>query len=80
MADGELSKRCEGTQILGRVCDMALSRNVEGRLHLTVQGGLSEQHAVETSFPRQTDLLGTTFHAILGRRLDTEIEGLQHVD
>ena len=40
----------------------------------------SRQHAVETPFLMQTDLLGTNFHAILGRRLDTETEGLQHVD
>ena len=30
MAGGELPERCQGTQILGRVCDMALRRNVEG--------------------------------------------------
>ena len=35
-------------------------------IHQTVQGILSEQHAVETPSPRQTDLLGATFHAILG--------------
>ena len=26
-----------------------------------------------------SELLGASFHAILGRRLDTETEGLQHV-
>ena len=57
--------RCERAPILGRICDMALRRNVEGRIHQLVQGRLSEQHAVETPSPRQTDLLGTTFHAIL---------------
>ena len=30
----------------------------------------------ETSSPRQTELLGASFHAFLGRRLDTETEGL----
>ena len=59
---------------------MALRRNVERRIQQTVQGGLSEQHAMETPSPRQTDLLGASFHAILGRRLDTETEGLQRVD
>ena len=44
--------------------DMALRRNVEKRIHQTVQGRQSEQHAVETPSPRQTDLLGATFHAI----------------
>ena len=62
----------------GRICDMALRRNVERRIHQTVQGRLSEQHRVETPSSKQTDL--TTFPAILGRRLDTETEGLQHVD
>ena len=37
-------------------------------------------HAVETSFPRQSELLGASFHAFLGRRLDTETDGLQNVD
>ena len=68
----------ERPQILGRICDMALRRHVERRIYQIVQGGLSEQHAVETPSFRQIDLLGTTFHAILGRRLDTETEGLQH--
>ena len=80
VANGALSECCRGTQVLGRVCDMALRRRVERGLHQTVQGGLPEKHAVETSSSRQTDLLGMTFHAILGRRLDTETEGLQHVD
>ena len=51
LADGELPERCESSQILGRICDMALRRNVERRLHQTVQGGVSEQHAVETPSP-----------------------------
>ena len=65
VADGELSERCERPQILGRICDMALRRNVERRIHQIVQGRPLEQHAVETPSPRQTDLLGTTFHAFL---------------
>ena len=77
LADGELVERCEGSQILGRICDMALRRNVERRIHQTVQRRLSEQHAVETSSPRQTELFGASFRAFLGRRLDTETEGLQ---
>ena len=42
------------TQILGRICDMALRRNVESRIHQTVQGGLTEQHGVQTPSPWQT--------------------------
>ena len=80
LADGELPERCEGSQILGRICDMALRRNVERRIHQTVQRRLSEQHAVETSYARQTELQGASFHAFLGRRLDTETEGLHNVD
>ena len=76
LADGELPERCERPQILGRICDMALRRNVEGRVHQTVQGGLSEQHAAETPSPWQTELLGASFHALSERRLDTETEGL----
>ena len=41
LADGELPERCKGSQILGRICDMALRRNVEIRIHQTVQRGLS---------------------------------------
>ena len=66
LADGELPERCEGSQILRRIGDMALRRNVERRKHQTVQGGLSEQHALETSSPRQTELLGASFHAFFG--------------
>ena len=38
VADGELPERCQGSQILGGICDMALPRNVERRIHPTVQG------------------------------------------
>ena len=44
----------------------ALRRIMERRIHQIVQGGLSQQHAVETSSPRQTELLGASFHAFLG--------------
>ena len=76
LADDELRERCERSQILGRICDMALRRNVERRIHQTVQRGLSEQHAVETPSPRETEQLGASLSAFLGRRLDTETEGL----
>ena len=39
--NGELLERCQGSQILGRICDMALRRIVERRIHQTVQGRLS---------------------------------------
>ena len=42
-----------------------------------VEGGLPQQHEVETSSSRQTKLLGTTFPEVLGRHLDSEAEGLQ---
>ena len=41
LADGKLPERCKGSQILGGTCDMALRRNVERRIHQTVQGELS---------------------------------------
>ena len=51
IAAWQMVVRCERPQILGRICDMALRRNVDRRIHQTVQGGLSEQHAVETPSP-----------------------------
>ena len=32
-------------------CDVALRRNVEGRIHQTVQGGLPEQHCTVVKTP-----------------------------
>ena len=78
LADGELPERCERSQILGRICDMALRRNVERRMHQTVQGGLSETaRSGKTPLPNYWQRPFTRF---LGDALDTETEGLQHVD
>ena len=66
LADRELPERCERTQILGRICDMALRRNVERRIHPTVQGGPSEQHTVETFLPGRPNFWERPFTRFLG--------------
>ena len=52
-------------QMVPERCERPLRRNVEIRTHKTVQERPSEQQALETLSPKQTDLLGATFHAIL---------------
>ena len=41
MANDKLSEWCEGSQMFGKICDMALRRIVERWIHQIVQGGLS---------------------------------------
>ena len=50
----------------------------ERGLHYTVQGGLSEQHAVETPSPWSSNLLGAPFYLLWGS-LNFENQGMQNV-
>ena len=56
----------KGRRILGRICDMALRRNVERRIHQTVQGRLSEQYAVETPLQGRPTYWERPFTRFLG--------------